>query len=90
MPSSIEILNLSYNNIRILPEDVCQGLTKMTTLEISNNKLESFENFNLMHRMKRLLAKNNYVSKLFPIESIQNIYEVDLEGNAIDSHKDFL
>ena len=40
--------------------------------------------------MKRLLAKNNYVSKLYPIQSIQNIYEVDLEGNAIDSHKDFL
>jgi hypothetical protein len=43
-----------------------------------------------MHRIKRLLLKNNYVRSLEPLQSIQNIFEIDLEGNAVDSHKDFL
>lgn len=43
-----------------------------------------------MHRIKRLLAKNNYVRQLSDIRSLDGIYEVDVDGNAIDSHKDFL
>ena len=43
-----------------------------------------------MKRMKRLLAKNNFVRELAPIGCIANLFELDLEGNAIDSHKDFL
>lgn len=37
-----------------------------------------------------MIAKNNYVRQLAPIKFIDSIYEVDLEGNAIDSHIDFL
>ena len=37
-----------------------------------------------------MLAKNNFVRELTHIEGIQNIFELDVEGNAIDSHKDFL
>jgi hypothetical protein len=40
--------------------------------------------------MKRLLAKNNFVRELEPIGDVANLFELDLEGNAIDSHKDFL
>ena len=43
-----------------------------------------------MHRIKRLLAKNNYVRQLSDIRRLDGIYEVDVDGNAIDSHKDFL
>jgi hypothetical protein len=43
-----------------------------------------------MRRMKRLLAKNNFVRELEPIGDVANLFELDLEGNAIDSHKDFL
>lgn len=43
-----------------------------------------------MHRLKRILAKNNFVRELTPLQNIQNLIEIDLEGNAIDSHKDFL
>ena len=43
-----------------------------------------------MHRIKRLLAKNNFVRELTSLYSIQNIFELDLEANAIDSHIDFL
>ena len=40
--------------------------------------------------MKRLLAKNNFVRELEPIGDVVNLFELDLEGNAIDSHIDFL
>lgn len=73
-----------------MPEEVCQKLKKITTIDISNNQLETLAHFEHMHRIKRLLAKCNYVRELAPIKSIENIFEVDLEGNAVDSHKDFL
>ena len=45
MPSSLEILNLSHNLIKFMPEDVCRKLKNITTIDISYNKLESLENF---------------------------------------------
>ena len=90
MPQSIEILNISQNSIKSMPEEVCKKLNKLSTIDISQNKLESLENFQYMKRLRRLLAKNNFVRELTHIEEIQNIFELDLEGNAIDSHKDFL
>lgn len=43
-----------------------------------------------MRRIKRLVAKNNHVRLLAPIKHVDTIYELDLEGNAVDSHIDFL
>lgn len=62
----------------------------MTTIDVSSNKLESLENFKYMHRIKRLVAKHNFIRQISTIKSIENIYELDLEGNAVDSHIDFL
>jgi Leucine-rich repeat (LRR) protein len=90
IPQSIEILNISQNFIKIMPEEVCKKLKNISTIDISSNKLESLENFQYMRRIKRLLAKNNFVRELTHIEGVQNIFELDLEANAIDSHKDFL
>jgi len=61
LPKRIEILNISHNLIKVVPESVAKGLKNVTTLDISNNKLESFQNFEHMHRIKRLVAKNNFV-----------------------------
>ena len=52
--------------------------------------METLENFEHLGRLKRLLAKNNYIRDLFPLQSIKNIFEIDLEGNAVDSHIDFV
>jgi Leucine-rich repeat (LRR) protein len=70
MPQSIEILNISQNFIKIMPEEVCKRLKNISTIDISQNKLESLENFQHMRRMKRLLAKNNFVRELTHIEGI--------------------
>ena len=39
MPSSVEILNLSYNFIKVMPEEVAKKLKNITTIDISNNKI---------------------------------------------------
>jgi Leucine-rich repeat (LRR) protein len=65
-------------------------LKNVTTLDIQNNKLESLENFEHLQRLKRLLAKNNFVRELAPLNQIMNIFEIDLESNAVDSYIDFI
>lgn len=90
LPRSLEILNLSHNCIKKMPAETCKKLKNITTFDISYNKLETLENFHLMHRMKRLLAKNNFVREIAPIKEIIGIFEVDLEANAVDSCIDFL
>jgi Leucine-rich repeat (LRR) protein len=65
-------------------------MKNITTLDVSENKLESLDNFQHMKRIKRLLARQNFVRTLKPIQDCRGIYELDLESNAIDSHKDFL
>lgn len=45
LPSSLEIVNLSYNLIKKLPLDTCKKLKNVTTLDIQSNKLETLENF---------------------------------------------
>ena len=90
LPHTLEILNLSQNLIKRLPEDVCKRLKNITTIDIGSNKLETLENFQYMHKLKRLLAKNNFVRDLSPLKSTQTIFELDLEANAIDSHTDFV
>jgi hypothetical protein len=90
LPSSLEIVNLSFNYIKKLPIDTCKKLKNVTTLDIQSNKLETLENFEHLSRLKRLLAKNNYVRDLVPLQSIKNIFEIDLEANAVDSHIDFV
>jgi len=44
-----------------MPEEVSKKMQNVTTLDISNNKLESLDNFQNLNHLKRLIAKNNYV-----------------------------
>ena len=41
LPHRVEILNVSNNQIRQISLEVCKSMRKVTTLDISNNKLES-------------------------------------------------
>ena len=84
------MLNLQYNLIKQIPEQVSKKQKNLLTLDISFNKLESLENFDQMSRLKRILAKNNFVKQIAPIKSLRNIVEVDLENNSVESHDDFL
>ena len=59
LPMNLEILNLSYNQLKRLNPVVTAHLKNITTLDVSNNGLESLEGIEPMRRLKRLLAKHN-------------------------------
>ena len=67
LPQSLEILNLSFNHIKKLSENTCKKLKNITTLDIQSNKLETLDNFEYFQRLKRLLAKDNYIRDLVPL-----------------------
>ena len=85
LPKTLEILNLSYNSLKRLNVDVMRKLTNLTTLEISNNGIESLEGLQHVTRLKRLIARSNQVQELEPIYDLQRLIEIDLENNPIDS-----
>lgn len=59
LPKTLEILNLSFNCLKKLDSVVMRSLSNLTTLEISNNGIESLEGIENATRLKRLIARNN-------------------------------
>ena len=61
LPPTLEILNLSYNSLKRLDQSVFKTLSNLTTLEVSNNGLESLDGLGQAARLKRFIAKNNQI-----------------------------
>ena len=59
LPKTLEILNIGYNCLKKLDTSVMRSLSNLTTLEISNNGIESLEGLENVTRLKRLIARNN-------------------------------
>ena len=85
LPKTLEILNLSFNCLKKLNNQVMRSLCNLTTLEISNNGIESLEGLEHVSRLKRLIARNNQIQQLAPINNLKLVIELDLENNPIDS-----
>ena len=62
-------------------------LSNLATPEISNNGLESLEGIQQIHRIKRLIARNNQIQNLEPLINLNMLIEVDLENNPVDSNQ---
>ena len=61
LPKTLEILNIGYNCLKKLDTNVMHSLSNLTTLEISNNGIESLEGLENVTRLKRLIARNNQI-----------------------------
>ena len=85
LPKTLEILNLSFNCLKKLDADMMRSLSNLTTLELSNNGIESLEGLEYVLRLKRLIARNNQIQSLDPVHTLQLLIEMDLENNPIDS-----
>ena len=70
LPKTLEILNISYNCLKKLDVTVMRSLCNLTTLEISNNGIESLDGLENVHRMRRLIARNNQIQALDPISNL--------------------
>ena len=81
LPKTLEILNISFNQIKKLSQEVTSQLTLVTTLDISNNGMESLQGLEHLKRLRRLISKNNFISDLSPIEEISTLIEIDMENN---------
>ena len=84
LPPNLEILNLSYNQLKHLNSEVTQQLKNLTTFDVSNNGLADLEGVQNLRRLKRLLARNNMISRLQPVGEIVALVEIDLENNPIE------
>jgi Leucine-rich repeat (LRR) protein len=59
LPCNLEVLNMSYNLLKKLDSNATMTLKNITTLDMSNNGIESLEGIQNMKRLRRLLLKNN-------------------------------
>ena len=90
LPQTLEILNISNNQLKKLNPEVMRTLSNLTTLELSKNGLESLDGIQTSRRLKRLISKNNYVQYLEPLSDLEMLIEVDLENNLVDSSNSVL
>jgi len=86
LPINLEILNLSYNKLKVLSPGLTVNLKNLTTLDVSYNGLEALDGVEAMSRLKRLLSKNNQVQELEPLKALQSLVEIDLENNPVDNY----
>lgn len=61
LPFNLEILNISYNKLKCLKSEMTSNLKNVSTLDLSQNGLESLNGLQSMKRLKRLIAKNNQI-----------------------------
>jgi len=59
LPKTLEILNISFNCLKKLDVNVMRTLSNLSTLEMSNNGMESLEGLECVSRLKHLVARNN-------------------------------
>ena len=85
LPKTLEILNIGYNCLKKFDTQVMSTLINLTTLDCSNNGIESLAGLDNVRRLKRLIARNNQIQSLAPIYDLKLLIEMDLENNPIDS-----
>lgn len=86
VPSKLEYLNLSYNKLKFLNPEAVKSLKNLRCLDISGNMIESLQGIENMENIKRLLAKNNQITDVSPMNPLKNIIEIDLENNPAENY----
>lgn len=90
LPHTIEILNLSQNNLRRLSVEVMAPLCNIVTLDISENGLQTLDGIGSLQKLRRLIANRNQIQILEPLRDMKSLVELDLEGNPISVWKEVL
>ena len=82
LPKTLEELNLSYNQLKELPEHI-SNLQHLTIIDLSNNLISDVKQILHFSRLKYFLGKNNLIENLSSFSCLQNLIECDLENNNI-------
>jgi Leucine-rich repeat (LRR) protein len=80
----LEIFYLGGNQLRSVPEELCQQLRSLTSLNLSNNQINSLPNImTKMKKLKNLSLHNNNLTTL-PVELVKlNLHELSLRNNPL-------
>ena len=84
---SLRSLNVSSNNLTTLPNFI-YGINSLRELDISFNAIEKIQpEIGQLRNLERLIASNNMLTDALPeeIRHLQNLKEVDLRNNGINS-----
>ncbi|KAJ3645479.1 hypothetical protein Zmor_023129 [Zophobas morio] len=83
--STIEVLDLSYNQIQLLPTDLFKKC-KITTLKITNNRLWNVELYSLPRDLKNLHLDGNSLNSLpQEINNLKQLEELTVSNNKLDN-----
>jgi len=82
---TLEILNLSYNQVERFTPEVAANLKNLSTIDLSNNELNSLRGFECFKRLKRCILKHNHLDNLKELAEISTLIEIDIEGNQVES-----
>ena len=82
LPKSLEQLILCNNSLSTL-DGILISLSRLHTLDISNNYITSIYPLSSLAHLRCLYAANNRISSLAEIENCHCLLEIDLEDNFI-------
>lgn len=88
LPKTLKRLNLSFNKISKIPADATRELTKLTVLDLCNNRLtDAGIKGKILSGAKSLMQINMCNNKLksMPIDLPESIQQISLENNSISS-----
>ena len=82
-------LDLSNNNVTIVPAEVLSAFPNLEELILTNNNISSID-ISGCYNLKRLILDNNNIERIDLSDFNPKDAEVDLSGNYIDSMKDII
>ncbi|XP_022777661.1 leucine-rich repeat-containing protein 57-like, partial [Stylophora pistillata] len=83
--STLEEVDLSYNQLQSLPREILSSNTKLKVLDLSNNKIQRLPEdvFGNLTRLKRLFLSNNKLQRLPKLKNLSEIETLYMEKNSL-------
>ncbi|XP_053473019.1 vasorin a [Ictalurus furcatus] len=83
----LKLLDLSQNELAVIPDGVFGSLTSLHNLDLSSNKITriSKDSFNGLVNLERLYIHNNRIQSIHPaaFKGLEHLLELKLQGNQI-------
>ena len=85
-------LNLSYNQLKTLPDDLFLNLNHLETLNLANNNLEELPKFSEENNSKLAIINlsHNQLQSLPDFPQLENLSQIDLSSNQFQVFPDTL
>ncbi|KAF3425424.1 hypothetical protein E2986_13360 [Frieseomelitta varia] len=82
---SLQVLDISHNEIRSVTFDVLQHMPLLKYLNLNNNKLTTLPEVHHLNKLETLSLGNNLISNMTDIFMTNSLKMLNLKGNNIDN-----